>query len=443
MEQSIWKNSIDLPQFSQLKKTIETEILIIGGGIAGILCAHKLQNEGHDVILIESDTIGCGATANTTAKITSQHGLIYQDLIKKFGAENAAKYLAANEMAINEFRSVAQKYPCDFEEISAYLYTIDRPHKLEQELSALKKIGHPASYINSMPLPFSTAGAVRFKNQAQFHPLKLVAQLSKELRCYEHTPALKIEADTVITPAGRIKAKKTIVTTHFPIFNKVGLYPLKMYQERSYIIALKNAPNVRGIYLCEQQGGLSIRNYKDYLLLGGGNHRTGKQGQGWKTLAAAAKRLFPDATLCAQWANQDCITLDKMPYIGQYSPHTPNLFVATGFNKWGMSLSMVASSIICNLIGGKENSFTDLFSPARSILSPKLLINAGESAINLINPKKPRCSHLGCALKWNPYEHSWDCPCHGSRFDKNGNVLNSPAIKTLDTKSRLQNAQVQ
>ena len=218
-----------------------------------------------------------------------------------------------------------------------------------------------------------------------------------------------------------------IVATHFPVFNRHGGFSFKLYQHRSYVIALKNAAEVNGMYLDENEKGLSFRNHGEYLLLGGGSHRTGKQGGNWNELRQTAKKLYPESNESFHWAAQDCMSLDSMPYIGQYSKKTPNLFVATGFNKWGMSFSMVSALILKDLIFGKTNDYADIFSPSRSVLHPQLFVNAFETTVNLLTPTTPRCPHLGCALKWNKAEHSWDCPCHGSRFDGDGKVLEGPA----------------
>jgi glycine/D-amino acid oxidase-like deaminating enzyme len=200
-----------------------------------------------------------------------------------------------------------------------------------------------------------------------------------------------------------------------------------MYQHRSYVLALKNAQNVNGIYVDEKDTGLSFRNYNNLLLLGGGGHRTGKNGGNYNELRHFANIHYPHSKEITHFATQDCKTLDDIPYIGEYSKKTPNLYVATGFNKWGMTSAMVAAKLLCDLVTEKENRYKEIFTPARTIFRPQLAINGAESIINLLTPTKPRCPHLGCALKYNKAEHSWDCPCHGSRFSKNGKLLNNPA----------------
>ena len=429
--QSVWSDSTKLPTFPQLKKDLRTDVLIIGGGIAGILCAYQLEQAGVKYVLAEADRICSGITKNTTAKITSQHGLIYHKLIQRFGVERARMYLDANEAALKEYRRLCESIECSFETKDSYVYSLDNPRKIAKELHALRQIGFYAEYEEKLPLPFSVAGAVKFKNQAQFNPLEFLSEIAKGLNIYEHTKVQELAPNVAITEHGKITASKIIVTTHFPFLNKHGSYFLKMYQHRSYVIAYENAPDVEGMYVDEAQKGMSFRNYKDLLLIGGGDHRTGKKGGNWQELSTFATKHYPAAKEAYRWATQDCMTLDEVPYIGQYSKNTPSLYVATGFNKWGMTSAMMAAMILRDMVLEKENPYAPVFSPSRSILRTQLLINAFEATTNLLTPTTKRCPHLGCALKWNPEEHTWDCPCHGSRFTNDGKLIDNPATGNL------------
>lgn len=382
-------------------------------------------------MLIEQNRIMGGVSGRTTAKLTAQHGLIYGKLLKKFGSEKAKLYWQANRDGVTALKELAQNADCDLEMQSSYLYARDSVEKLETEMAACEQLGIPVQWENTLQLPFPVTGALRFSDQAQFHPLKLAAYMAKSLLIYENTKALSFIGNRVQTPNGMITARRIIVATHFPMLNKHGAYFLKLYQQRSYVVALKNAQQPEGMYLDCAENGLSVRSAGGWLLLGGGGHRTGKQGLNWKLPEAAAARYFPHAQIVARWATQDCMSLDAMPYIGPYSRATPNLYVATGFQKWGMSTSMVAASILTDLIQNKENPYASLFCPQRSILHKQLFSNSLEAAVNLLRPTKPRCPHLGCALHWNSEERSWDCSCHGSRFDQNGNVLNNPATDDM------------
>ncbi len=427
----LWNQTVQLPQFPTLEKDIKTEVLIIGGGLAGLLCAYRLKNAGAECVVVEAEEIFGRVSGNTTAKITSQHGLIYGKLIKKIGVEKARKYYLANEKAVEEYRSLCKNIDCDFEEKDNFVYSLSSREKLETELAALRKIGAEADLVTKALLPFDITGALRFSKQAQFHPKKFARTVAEGLDIYENTRICSFDGEKFFTDRCKITAKKTIVATHFPIFNKHGMFFMKLYQHRSYVLALENAQNVNGMYVDESEMGLSFRNYGDLLLLGGGSHRTGKMGGGFAELEKAAAKFYPDATVKYRWATQDCMTLDGAPYIGNYSKNTPDLFVATGFNKWGMTSSMVAADILCDLVRSQKNEFAEVFSPSRTVLQPQLFVNAIHSASGLLTPTVPRCPHMGCALKWNKQEHTWDCPCHGSRFTADGKLIDNPATGNM------------
>lgn len=434
MHNSIWAESSGLPKFDSLKGDIKTDVLIVGGGMAGILCAYRLHHSGIDYTLIEADTIADGVTRNTTAKITSQHGLIYSKIFKSFGEEKAYLYWEANENAIENYRILAKTVDCDFEIKDNYIYSLSCKKKIENELKALEKLNIPSEFTTKTELPFSIDGAVKFKNQAQFNPYKFIKGIVNNLNIYEHTHAVEFIGNTVITEHGKIFAQNIIIATHFPIINKHGGYFLKMYQHRSYVTAVKNAANLNGMYLCESENGLSFRSYDNFLLIGGGGHRTGKHSNGWSDTDAFINKYYQNSEIYCKWATQDCITLDGIPYIGRYGRRTHNLYVATGFNKWGMTSSMVAASLLTNIIKGKDDPLIQVFSPSRTLLRKQLIINGFESTTNLLKLTKPRCPHLGCALKWNSIERSWDCPCHGSRFSVKGELLDNPSTDNIKLK---------
>lgn len=414
-------------QFEEAEGTKSTDVLIVGGGIAGILCAYKLKNAGIDCMLAEAEEIYGGITKNTTAKITLCHGLIYNKMIKRFDEEKARLYAEAQNKAIEEYARICRDIDCDFQRKDNYVYSLNDRQKIEKEVAALNRIGIKAKLSEDCELPFKAAGAVCVKNQAQFNPLKFLYEISKDLPVYEHTKVTELMPHKAKTEHGVINFNKLIVATHFPIFNKHGAYFLKLYQHRSYVIALSGAQKINGMYVDECDKGLSFRSYGDTLLIGGDGHRTGKQGGCWQELENFAKKHYKNAEIVSKWAAQDCMTLDDIPYIGQYSKSTPSMFVATGFNKWGMTNAMVAADILCNLVKDEPSPYTEVFLPSRSLLRPQLAVNAFEAVANLLTPTVPRCPHLGCALKYNRVEHTWDCPCHGSRFTGQGKLIDNPA----------------
>ena len=429
---SIWTKTMEMPEFPALEGDIKTDVLIIGGGMAGILCAYFLQEQGVDYVLAEGRELCSGVTKNTTAKITSQHGLIYQKLVKQRGNEMAAKYLEANQAALRKYAVLANVIDCDFERKTNYVYSIGDRRKIEKEIKALESLGFHGILSECMELPFPVAGAVGFEHQAQFHPLKFAAGIAKGLHIYEHTYVKELKPHRAVTEKGDIAFDKVIFATHFPMDNKHGMYFLKLYQHRSYVIAYKQAADVKGMYVDEAMNGMSFRNFGDLLIIGGGDHRTGKQGGCWKEIETFASQVFPKAREAARWATQDCMSLDEVPYIGEYSKHMPGCYAAAGFNKWGMTSSMVAAELLTDLVLGKKNGYQEVFDPGRSMLKPQLLVNGAEAAMNLVLPAKRRCPHMGCGLKWNKEERSWDCPCHGSRFGEDGGVVDGPATGDLE-----------
>ena len=431
MHDSIWTKTEKLPKFPPLQGNLKTDVLIIGGGICGLLCAYFLKQRGVDCTVVEAGRIAGGVTENTTAKVTALHGLVYSDLSKNKGFEVAQKYYEANHRALLTFAEIAKDIPCDWENLPAYTYCLTSREKIEKEYSVLRQLNAPVLLQYNSPLPISFAAAVGLESQGQFHPLKFLGHICKDLRIYENTRILDVTSHCASYAGGKIKANAFIVATHFPFINRHGMYFLKLYQHRSYVLALENAQTLPGMYVDEAQKGLSFRNHGDLLLLGGGGGRTGKPCGNFHELQKFQAKHYPDSNIYAQWATQDCISLDKLPLIGQYSPNTPNLYVASGFNKWGMTSSMVAAQILSDGICGQKTEYADIFAPNRSILHPQLFVNGFETLTNFLYPTTKRCPHLGCALKWNPQEHSWDCTCHGSRFSSDGKLLNNPANKNL------------
>ena len=426
---SVWQFEKRTVAYPALKGNKRTQVLVIGGGMAGILCARKLLAAGKDVILVEANRIGSGITAKTTAVLTAQHDYLYQDMLRDFGADTARAYLHANLDAVQAFRKLSQKIPCDFEDKPSIQFTAADPDRLRAEAQAVNSLGYCARFTTEVSMPIEAAGAVEYPDMAQFHPLKFLTGAAQGLEIYENSRALRLEGTKAFFEHGTVQAEEVVVATHFPFINRHGWYFMKLYQSRSYVLALENAPDP-GATMAELEGqGIYFRRYGDLLLVGGGDHRTGKKGGGFAFLRDYAQCHFPRAREKFAWANQDAMSLDGLPYVGAYSPAMPGVYVAAGFNAWGMTNSMVAAKVLADQITGKENPLSQALRPNRSVMHKQLACNLGSTLADFAIPTVKRCPHMGCALRWNRREHSWDCPCHGSRFEENGKLLDTPAQK--------------
>ena len=451
--QSIWSDTITPLAYPAIRGDMTTDTLIIGGGMTGLLCGHFLNQQGRDYILIEQNCIASHTTAGTTAKITTQHGLIYSNLLRYQGKGIAEGYYLANKEAFARLTDLAQTMDCDYEGQTNLIYDMTSQAAIEDELRALHEIGGRGIFLKEPELlPVKPKAALATFHQAQFHPLKFLTAIAADQsraqnHIFEHTKALDIEkegAGYCITVAVgpnqltyKIHAKEVIIATHFPFKNIRGLYFMKMYQSRSYAMVLDGIPqNLLPPYMAmgSKPEDLSLRKYQGKLILGGRGGKTGESHGGLAQLLKDAQRNYPGAKILQTWAAQDCITLDQMPYIGFHLPGQPGIKVATGYNKWGMTTSMLAA---LSLTGQMDRELADIFYPHRSMMHPQLFVNFATSATNLLKLKKPRCSHLGCALVWNKEEQSWDCPCHGSRYDRDGSVLNGPAQKPITKTSSI------
>lgn len=424
-----------MPEFPAAMGNISTDVLVIGGGIAGLLTAYELQKSGVSCVVAERGRICSGITGKTTAKLTFQHGLIYQRILREYGAEKAKMYLEANRNALKRCEELSENIDCGFRKTDSFIYSRSDRAALENEISALAEIGFTAELCRTDELPFPTVGAVKFKDQAVFDPLSflrgIVSEMSDSVRIFEHTHIIELNGGTALSKSAGITAKKIVIATHFPFINAHGSYFLKLYQSRSEVIALKNAPPLRGVYMDEDPRGYSFRSLGELLLIGGEAHRTGEPCRR-RELESFAGRVYPGAEVRYLWSAQDCMSLDGLPYIGNCSMFTPDLYVATGFNKWGMTTAMAAAEILRDKILGVTCPYAEVFNPSRSMLKKQLAANALHAVKSLLTPTAPRCPHLGCALKWNREERSWDCPCHGSRFARDGALLDAPANVGLD-----------
>lgn len=493
---SIWIENIPrIDSNGTLEENTNADVCIIGGGICGVTTAYYLAKKGYRVIIIEKGEIAHGVTGHTTAKITSQHGLIYHYLSNKYGIKFAQKYFEANEDAIKNIKQIVEEngIDCDLKSEENYIYTCNRQdiQKIKEEAEALKYININSEETVEADLPFKVLDAVKFKNQAQFNPMKYIKGLVKTIldnngRIYTNTLCtdIKKEKEEYIVYANKSKVytKFVVLASQYPFLKIPGFYFAKMYQSSSYVLGIETKEELpRGMYLNIEEPTYSFRmvenNGQNMLLIGGADHRTGDkvtyQGT-YGILEQKAKEMYPDCLIKYKWSTRDTITLDKIPYIGEYSNLLPNMYVATGFNKWGMTSSNISANIIVDKIEGKGNIYEEVFKSTRLkpitnkgemknmiVESTKSLINSrikeeklevkdiknndggiieiDEEKIGVYKDKegeiycvRPVCPHLGCMLEWNNADKTWDCPCHGSRFDRYGKNIYGPAIDDLE-----------
>lgn len=498
MNFSYWVESTKQTNFPSLAKDISTDVLIIGGGITGILTTYMLSNSNLNITIVEADKMAMGVTANTTAKITSQHGLLYDYLLNSFDFETAKGYLDSNEEAIKLVSEIIEKekIDCDFSYQDSYVYTCQKSNvqKIVDEVSAVTSLGLKAEYVTECPLPFNIAAGIKFPNQAQFHPRKYLLNLlsvleTKNINLFENSKVIDIKHVNnmyeVYTNEYKITTKYLVMASHYPIKNFPGMYFIKMYQDSSYAIGVELSQDVfDGMYISCDFPSYSFRNAiqsnaKKLLIVGGSGHKTGDSScnieDSYINLENYIKSIYPKAKVKYKWMTEDCVSLDKIPYIGEFSNFLPNMYVATGYKKWGMTTSHVAAKIISDKILNIENPYEKIYTATRlkpiknskefgnmlkqsayslainkltpPIISYSELTNDSGGVVNY-NGKKlgiykdkdgkkfavlPYCKHLGCELSWNNLEKTWDCPCHGSRYDYTGKIITEPTTESLDT----------
>jgi len=486
---SYWLSSVEFKEYPKLEKDVTVDAAIIGGGIAGFNIAYMLKKSGLKVAIIEAGKIASGNTANTTAKITFQHDLCYDRLIAEHGEKKARLYAKANKNALGMYEKIIteNKIECNFRKTDSIVFSTTEKGKKEikKELEASQKLDLKMELVDSIELPYTITSAIRAADQAEFHPLLYIKALADYIDCdgsyiFENTPVSEVTEDNeIISDTGYITAKHVIIATHFPIINMPGYYFLKMYQHRTQVIAFKGKP-LSNIYCGAEEQGFCFRSQKtedgDIIIMDGADYKTGhaENMTFYDIVEKEARKLYGDIEILYKWSAQDCMPMDYLPYIGKYSKKTPNMYVATGFAKWGMTGSMVAAEVIKDLITTGKSEFEDLFDTSRfdPISSAKeffpqlgdITISLTTSLLRLTDDKlseikngeagivkldkhrvglykdengKPyavnaTCTHLGCALAWNKDEHTWDCPCHGSRFDIYGKVIDSPAVRPID-----------
>ncbi|HEY4551940.1 MAG TPA: FAD-dependent oxidoreductase [Bacillaceae bacterium] len=496
--QSYWMESTKRPVFSELQEDLSVDVAIVGGGITGVTAAYLLVKEGFRVAVLEASSLLGGTTGHTTAKITAQHGLFYDQLIQKLGEEKARLYYQANKEAGEFVEQVIKLHgiECDFRKEDAYVYTnsADYLKDLDKEAKAYETLGIDGGFVEDIPLQIANKGAVVMKNQAQFHPLKYLTFLVEYIQengalIYENTVVNGMdEGDTMTVKTkngSNVQAKYVIAASHFPFHDDKGFFA-RMEPERSYVIAIKSEkPFPGGMYINAEKPTRSVRSAnmdgEEILLVSGDHHKTGQgkpEMERYQALEQYAQQQFASHKILYRWSAQDYSTLDKVPYIGRIGKNQPNLFVGTGYRKWGMTHSNVAALLFTDLILGRENPYEALFTPSRfdapqasiqkaikmnanvaaQLVSGKLEspdkelkdIKPGEGAAVSIKGARAgayrneqgelfvvdtTCTHMGCEVNWNSGDRTWDCPCHGSRFTYEGDIVEGPAktpLKKID-----------
>jgi glycine/D-amino acid oxidase-like deaminating enzyme/nitrite reductase/ring-hydroxylating ferredoxin subunit len=482
--------------FPALDEDVRADVAVLGGGIVGITTALLLREAGLDVVLLEADRLAHGVSGHTTAKVTSQHGLVYARLRARFGAEGARTYAEANQAALEWIadRVASDAIECDFRRRPAYAYvTSERARgKLEDEARAANEAGLPARLAEIIPLPFDVEAAVRFDNQAEFHAGRYLGALTDSLaatgaRVYEHTRAVEVinDGDRVVkTPGGDVTAGHVVVATHYPFLDR-SLAFARVSPQRSYAILCRiaGAPP-EGMFISGDSPSRSVRAVplegEELLLVGGEGHKPGTGGDTrvrYRRLEAFAREHWDVRSVDYRWSAQDNTTLDGVPYVGPLTPWDDRVLMATGFAKWGMTGGTAAAMILADRVQDKENAWAGLFDPSRLTLrasARRFLTENAEVGLRFVGDRltKPGlrsldelgpgegdivrhdgervaafrdddgtvtavsavCTHLGCQVNFNAAERSWDCPCHGSRFAVDGSVLHGPAVHRLERK---------
>lgn len=494
---SYWIDSTPETGYSALLGDLEVDVAVVGAGIVGLTTALLLKRAGRSVAVLESRKIVDQVTGRTTAKLTSLHGLIYTHLIKYFGEAGARAYAESNQAAIEIVDTIRTQLhcECDFERLPAYTVTESKEWvpALETEAETAAKLGLPVDFVTETSLPFPVAGAVRFDHQARFHPRKYLLSVAEAVNgdgcgVYENTRVLDVEEGTpcrVLTDRGKVTARDVVIATNIPILDK-GAFFAKVFPRQHVVLGIRVAPEQvpDGMFLSVGEPRYSVRVHPTgegpLLIVSGQGYRTGHADTAQKSreLRWFVQNRFRVTSVNYEWINQDYDSADRVPYIGRLTPGSSHLYTATGFNAWGLSNGTVAATIISDQIIGNHNRWADLYRAARvnvkasgrrllkenaqvaeMWLKDKLTsdyrktvetIPPGEGETVDLHGKKSAvyrdedgrvhavsavCTHLGCTLRWNRVDKSWDCPCHGSRFDTEGVVISGPARKNLEPES--------
>ena len=459
---SIWNEEQTeiLPKISEDKKA---DILIIGGGLTGISLLYQLRNSNLKTILVEKNTCGRGVTSKSTAKITYLQDLLVTDFKDE---QTASLYLKSQQEAIKEIKKIitTEKIDCDFEKSPSYLFTNDSKNikKLEQQYTFLKK-NHVAVKKEKLEKVLSKL-SLKVEDTYLFHPLKYLFHLKEILKdsIYENSPVQKIQKteEGYIALIGKyqISCSKIVIATHYPYFLKPLFFPLKNHVETSFIGVKKEQNSIPFSAISIDNPILSLRTYQNTLFYLIDSMPTGNI----KNIENHFEKLKKIASFDYLWSNKDIITNDKIPYIGRVFKQDNSFLIACGYNTWGMTNASIAAVVLKDILLEKENPFEKLFDPRRSLnfkkveqfpldilYTGKAILKStkkntnnqkikkekrdGQSVLIYVDEKGKehivlnRCPHMKCGLVFNEYEKTWDCLCHGSKFDLDGKCIEGPS----------------
>lgn len=456
MPKSLWlQTAYPDKTYPPLEQDIQCDVCIVGGGLNGIATAYFLAKQGKNVVLLEKDTLLAGATGNSTGKLTMQHDLVYAQLIQKFGHDGAKLYYEVNRDAVQFGREIASGGELQTANSILYAQTKVGEEQLKQEAEAYKKLGIAGELGRNSELPVPFLSTLTIEDECQIHPVRFGQSLAERAvkagaRIYEQSSAsfLDFERHSLrVNHTHEVQYKSLVLCTHYPIEALKGLQILKLSVDRSYIVAATADMALTGQYISIDAPKRSVRTAKidgkTYFLLSGPHHTAGMKSETskyYEQLYTDVKETFRLSSFITGWSAQDPETPDLIPYAGQITPSLPSVYISTGNRKWGLSNSMASAKIISDQIVGRDNPAEALFAPNRTNGGAKLLQALKLSGLvltefttgHLTRMKAPICTHLGCRTRWNDAEETWDCPCHGSRFRKDGSVLEGPATRPLD-----------
>lgn len=493
---SYWMDSTDSTSYPPLAGEVEADVVVIGGGIAGLCTAWELTRAGRAVVLLEAARIAAGTSGFTTAKVSALHGAgVYSRLRRSAGPEAARLFARSQQDAVEHTARTITELgaDCELERVPAFVWA-ETPRGLESvraEAEAAREAGLEAELVSDTELPFPVAGAVRVDGQAQFHPRRFLLALAADTvrrggRIFELSRADALHRNgpcrVSVRGGGTVTASEVVVATHYPVFDRMLLFP-RLTPRRELVVAAAVPPDhdPGGMHINAERPVRSVRTapFPDgmRLLVVTGEHFTPGAGQvteRFERLASWARERFDNPQILYHWAAQDNDTSDGVPFVGRTPGGGGHLYAATGFGGWGMTGGVLAGRLISALIGGEELPWTALYDPRRLHLGREALPLAtaqakvaahfvgdrlrrapGKAAEELppdcgavlqvggrqcavyrdrdgrVHTLSARCTHLGCLVRFNDAERSWDCPCHGSRFAVDGSVLHGPATAPL------------